>query len=171
MNVSIKVIIIIMIIIILFIWLFLSIIINNNDFSFIICIINIIWIIIIYNNNNINNGSLCLMVSLTRLCAVCWQVLTPEDSDRPEELPEASDSSSSSELNTEEVVKLMGIFEPSFSFLLLQLIKLATASKRKLMWDIHTTAIYFSTIFHITSTDLVSLLSNKWHFNVSLCVT
>uniref|UniRef100_A0A673MLS8 Erythroid differentiation regulatory factor 1 n=1 Tax=Sinocyclocheilus rhinocerous TaxID=307959 RepID=A0A673MLS8_9TELE len=39
--------------------------------------------------------------------------------------------SSSSELNTEEVVKLIGVFEPSFSFLLLQLIKLSTASKRK----------------------------------------
>uniref|UniRef100_A0A8C2KR65 Erythroid differentiation regulatory factor 1 n=1 Tax=Cyprinus carpio TaxID=7962 RepID=A0A8C2KR65_CYPCA len=34
-------------------------------------------------------------------------------------------------LNTEEVVKLIGVFEPSFSFLLLQLIKLSTASKRK----------------------------------------
>uniref|UniRef100_A0A8C1G6R9 Erythroid differentiation regulatory factor 1 n=1 Tax=Cyprinus carpio TaxID=7962 RepID=A0A8C1G6R9_CYPCA len=54
---------------------------------------------------------------------------TPEDSDKPEELH--SDSSPSSELNTEEVVKLIGVFEPSFSFLLLQLIKLSTASKRK----------------------------------------
>uniref|UniRef100_A0A671LGE2 Erythroid differentiation-related factor 1-like n=1 Tax=Sinocyclocheilus anshuiensis TaxID=1608454 RepID=A0A671LGE2_9TELE len=49
-----------------------------------------------------------------------------------EQQEKASDSSSSSELNTEEVVKLTGIFEPSFSFLLLQLIKLSTASKRKL---------------------------------------
>ncbi|XP_026085960.1 erythroid differentiation-related factor 1-like isoform X1 [Carassius auratus] len=57
------------------------------------------------------------------------KMLTPEDSDKPEELH--SDSSSSSELDTEEVVKLIGIFEPSFSFLLLQLIKLSTASKRK----------------------------------------
>uniref|UniRef100_A0A8C1E541 Erythroid differentiation regulatory factor 1 n=1 Tax=Cyprinus carpio carpio TaxID=630221 RepID=A0A8C1E541_CYPCA len=52
-----------------------------------------------------------------------------ENSDKPEELH--SDSSPSSELNTEEVVKLIGVFEPSFSFLLLQLIKLSTASKRK----------------------------------------
>ncbi|XP_026142329.1 erythroid differentiation-related factor 1-like isoform X3 [Carassius auratus] len=59
------------------------------------------------------------------------KMLTPADSDRPEEL-QASDSSSSSELNTDEVVKLTGVFEPSFSFLLLQLIKLSTASKRKL---------------------------------------
>lgn len=73
------------------------------------------------------------MVSLTPLCDVCWQMLTPEDSDKPEELH--SDSSSSSELNTEEVVKLSGVFEPSFSFLLLQLIKLSTASKRKLRWE------------------------------------
>uniref|UniRef100_A0A671P9A2 Erythroid differentiation regulatory factor 1 n=1 Tax=Sinocyclocheilus anshuiensis TaxID=1608454 RepID=A0A671P9A2_9TELE len=43
----------------------------------------------------------------------------------------AGRGSSSSELNTEEVVKLIGVFEPSFSFLLLQLIKLSTASKRK----------------------------------------
>ncbi|XP_059375892.1 erythroid differentiation-related factor 1 isoform X1 [Carassius carassius] len=60
------------------------------------------------------------------------KMLTPADSDRPEELHEASDSSSSSELNTDEVVKLTGVFEPSFSFLLLQLIKLSPASKRKL---------------------------------------
>lgn len=51
---------------------------------------------------------------------------------KPEEVYEGSDSSSSSELNTEEVVKLIGIFEPSFSFLLLQVIKLSSASKRKL---------------------------------------
>ncbi|KTG39411.1 hypothetical protein cypCar_00026417 [Cyprinus carpio] len=60
------------------------------------------------------------------------KIMTPEDSDRPEELHEASDSSSSSELNSEEVLKLTSVFEPSFSFLLLQLIKLSTTSKRKL---------------------------------------
>ncbi|XP_694764.4 erythroid differentiation-related factor 1 isoform X2 [Danio rerio] len=52
--------------------------------------------------------------------------------EKPEEVPEGSESSSSSELNTEEVLKLIGIFEPSFSFLLLQVIKLSSASKRKL---------------------------------------
>uniref|UniRef100_A0A8C1I761 Erythroid differentiation regulatory factor 1 n=1 Tax=Cyprinus carpio TaxID=7962 RepID=A0A8C1I761_CYPCA len=67
---------------------------------------------------------------------------TPEDSDKPEELH--SDSSPSSELNTEEVVKLIGVFEPSFSFLLLQLIKLSTASKRKV-----------STLFHINSVSVI----------------
>uniref|UniRef100_A0A671LG85 Erythroid differentiation-related factor 1-like n=1 Tax=Sinocyclocheilus anshuiensis TaxID=1608454 RepID=A0A671LG85_9TELE len=48
-----------------------------------------------------------------------------------EQQEKASDSSSSSELNTEEVVKLTGIFEPSFSFLLLQLIKLSTAKEEQ----------------------------------------
>lgn len=37
-----------------------------------------------------------------------------------------------SALNLEEVVKLIGVFEPSFSFLLLQLIKLMSTTKRKL---------------------------------------
>ncbi|KAM9365535.1 erythroid differentiation-related factor 1 [Pholidichthys leucotaenia] len=37
----------------------------------------------------------------------------------------------SSGLNLQEVMKLIGIFEPSFSFLLLQLIKLITTMKRK----------------------------------------
>uniref|UniRef100_A0AAR2JRY6 Erythroid differentiation regulatory factor 1 n=1 Tax=Pygocentrus nattereri TaxID=42514 RepID=A0AAR2JRY6_PYGNA len=39
---------------------------------------------------------------------------------------EAFDSPTSSGLNTEEVMKLIGVFEPSFSFLLLQLVKLST---------------------------------------------
>ncbi|XP_051578046.1 erythroid differentiation-related factor 1-like isoform X1 [Myxocyprinus asiaticus] len=56
--------------------------------------------------------------------------LTAEDSEKPEESQESLDCSSG--LNTEEVVKLIGVFEPSFSFLLLQLIKLSTANKRKL---------------------------------------
>ena len=34
-------------------------------------------------------------------------------------------------LNLQEVIKLIGVFEPSFSFLLLQLIKLMTTMKRK----------------------------------------
>ncbi|XP_051503114.1 erythroid differentiation-related factor 1-like isoform X2 [Myxocyprinus asiaticus] len=49
-----------------------------------------------------------------------------------QEKVESSDCSSSSELNIEEVVKLIGVFESSFSFLLLQLIKLTTGNKRKL---------------------------------------
>uniref|UniRef100_A0A8K9UEL9 Erythroid differentiation regulatory factor 1 n=1 Tax=Oncorhynchus mykiss TaxID=8022 RepID=A0A8K9UEL9_ONCMY len=42
------------------------------------------------------------------------------------------DGTTSSGLNTIEVMKLIGVFEPSFSFLLLQLVKLMTAMKRKL---------------------------------------
>uniref|UniRef100_A0AAY4DUY5 Erythroid differentiation regulatory factor 1 n=1 Tax=Denticeps clupeoides TaxID=299321 RepID=A0AAY4DUY5_9TELE len=40
-------------------------------------------------------------------------------------------SSTSSGLNRQEVKRLIGVFEPSFSFLLLQLIKMSTTSKRK----------------------------------------
>uniref|UniRef100_A0A672GJY5 Erythroid differentiation regulatory factor 1 n=1 Tax=Salarias fasciatus TaxID=181472 RepID=A0A672GJY5_SALFA len=46
------------------------------------------------------------------------------------ESPEAAGGPSSA-LNLEEVMKLIGVFEPSFSFLLLQLIKLMTTMKRK----------------------------------------
>ncbi|KAJ8360191.1 hypothetical protein SKAU_G00167160 [Synaphobranchus kaupii] len=42
-----------------------------------------------------------------------------------------SESSASSGLNTQEVLKLVGVFEPSISFLLLHTVKLLTASKRK----------------------------------------
>uniref|UniRef100_A0A673A5V2 Erythroid differentiation regulatory factor 1 n=1 Tax=Sphaeramia orbicularis TaxID=375764 RepID=A0A673A5V2_9TELE len=50
-----------------------------------------------------------------------------------EEQIESSDLASTltSGLNIEEVVKLIGVFEPSFSFLLLQLVKLMTTAKRK----------------------------------------
>uniref|UniRef100_A0A8B9K7N4 Erythroid differentiation regulatory factor 1 n=1 Tax=Astyanax mexicanus TaxID=7994 RepID=A0A8B9K7N4_ASTMX len=54
-----------------------------------------------------------------------------EDTDNPDEAGEGCDSSASSGLNTQEVLKLIGVFEPSFSFLLLQLVKLSATSKRK----------------------------------------
>ncbi|XP_066536733.1 erythroid differentiation-related factor 1 [Hoplias malabaricus] len=54
-----------------------------------------------------------------------------EDKSKPEESCEAFDNPASSGLNTEEVLKLIGVFEPSISFLLLQLVKLSTTSKRK----------------------------------------
>lgn len=43
----------------------------------------------------------------------------------------ASDSSASSSLSTQEVLKLVGVFEPSISFLLLHLVKLLSTGKRK----------------------------------------
>ncbi|XP_061084487.1 erythroid differentiation-related factor 1 isoform X3 [Conger conger] len=43
----------------------------------------------------------------------------------------ASDGSASSGVNTQEVLKLVGVFEPSISFLLLHLVKLLSAGKRK----------------------------------------
>ncbi|GAA6229664.1 erythroid differentiation-related factor 1 isoform X1 [Lates japonicus] len=51
----------------------------------------------------------------------------------PAESAETADVASgpTSGLNLQEVVKLIGVFEPSFSFLLLQLIKLMTTMKRK----------------------------------------
>ncbi|XP_010776068.1 erythroid differentiation-related factor 1-like, partial [Notothenia coriiceps] len=44
--------------------------------------------------------------------------------------PDAAGGSPSG-LNLQEVMKLIGVFEPSFSFLLLQVIKLMTTMKRK----------------------------------------
>ncbi|XP_075997852.1 erythroid differentiation-related factor 1 isoform X2 [Genypterus blacodes] len=51
----------------------------------------------------------------------------------PAESAECADVSgcSGSGLNLQEVMKLIGVFQPSFSFLLLQIIKLMTAMKRK----------------------------------------
>ncbi|KAF7665871.1 hypothetical protein LDENG_00131110 [Lucifuga dentata] len=51
----------------------------------------------------------------------------------PTESAESADAASgpNSGLNLQEVMKLVGVFEPSFSFLLLQLIKLMTTMKRK----------------------------------------
>ncbi|XP_072545526.1 erythroid differentiation-related factor 1 isoform X2 [Salminus brasiliensis] len=59
------------------------------------------------------------------------EALAVEETVNPEESNEGCDSSASSGLNTQEVLKLIGVFEPSFSFLLLQLVKLSTTSKRK----------------------------------------
>ncbi|KAM3863115.1 erythroid differentiation-related factor 1 [Diretmus argenteus] len=57
--------------------------------------------------------------------------LTRSDLAEPTESPDAVDGPSSSGLDLQEVMKLIGVFETSFSFLLLQLIKLMTAMKRK----------------------------------------
>ncbi|XP_029926782.1 erythroid differentiation-related factor 1 isoform X2 [Myripristis murdjan] len=57
--------------------------------------------------------------------------LKKSDPAEPTENPEAPESPSSSGLNLQEVMKLIGVFEPSLSFLLLQLVKLMTAMKRK----------------------------------------
>ncbi|XP_069548926.1 erythroid differentiation-related factor 1 isoform X1 [Brachyistius frenatus] len=72
---------------------------------------------------------------------VAFQLIRKELLEEQTELTEAdaADSAQSpdvtswpaSGLNLEEVMKLIGVFEPSFSFLLLQLIKLMTTIKRK----------------------------------------
>ncbi|XP_066549130.1 erythroid differentiation-related factor 1 isoform X2 [Amia ocellicauda] len=51
--------------------------------------------------------------------------------DRGTEGTGSPDPAASSGLNTQEVQRLVAVFEPSFSFLLLQLVKLTTATKRK----------------------------------------
>lgn len=48
----------------------------------------------------------------------------------PAEAPDVTGGPASG-LNLQEVMKLIGVFEPSFSFLMLQLIKLMTTMKRK----------------------------------------
>ena len=49
----------------------------------------------------------------------------------PAEQSESAEGAAATGLNLQEVMKLIGVFEPSFSFLLLQLVKLMTAVKRK----------------------------------------
>ncbi|XP_041803305.1 erythroid differentiation-related factor 1 isoform X1 [Chelmon rostratus] len=56
--------------------------------------------------------------------------LSEPDSAEPAESPDVACGPTSG-LNLQEVMKLIGVFEPSFSFLLLQLIKLMTTMKRK----------------------------------------
>ncbi|CAL8368323.1 erythroid differentiation-related factor 1 [Gadus morhua] len=53
------------------------------------------------------------------------------DHTQPMPSADGADGPSSSGLNLEEVMKLVGVFEASFSFLLLQLVKLLAATKRK----------------------------------------
>uniref|UniRef100_A0A7N6FCF2 Erythroid differentiation regulatory factor 1 n=1 Tax=Anabas testudineus TaxID=64144 RepID=A0A7N6FCF2_ANATE len=53
----------------------------------------------------------------------------PDQAESAETSDVATDPTSG--LNLEEVIKLIGVFEPSFSFLLLQIIKLLTTMKRK----------------------------------------
>uniref|UniRef100_A0A4W6DLZ6 Erythroid differentiation regulatory factor 1 n=1 Tax=Lates calcarifer TaxID=8187 RepID=A0A4W6DLZ6_LATCA len=56
--------------------------------------------------------------------------LSEPDPGKSAETPDVA-SGPTSGLNLQEVMKLIGVFEPSFSFLLLQLIKLMTTMKRK----------------------------------------
>ncbi|XP_010868253.2 erythroid differentiation-related factor 1 isoform X2 [Esox lucius] len=57
---------------------------------------------------------------------------TARDSQESPETPDSgADSPTSLGLNRKEVMQLIGVFEPSFSFLMLQLVKLMTGMKRK----------------------------------------
>uniref|UniRef100_A0A3B5LPU4 Erythroid differentiation regulatory factor 1 n=1 Tax=Xiphophorus couchianus TaxID=32473 RepID=A0A3B5LPU4_9TELE len=62
-----------------------------------------------------------------------FQLIQKELLEEQEESPDSPDrvGGSRSGLDLQEVLKLIGVFEPSFSFLLLQVIKLMTTSKRK----------------------------------------
>ena len=76
-----------------------------------------------------------LSCARVRACAcvfarACGQLMTC-DHTQPMPTADGADGPSSSGLNLEEVMKLVGVFEASFSFLLLQLVKLLAATKRK----------------------------------------
>lgn len=63
------------------------------------------------------------------LSLLMLQLSAPDQAESAETSDVATDPTSG--LNLEEVIKLIGVFEPSFSFLLLQIIKLLTTMKRK----------------------------------------
>lgn len=111
---------------------------------------------------------LCLF-TLSKLCSVSWShtvtytifilslpVLQLSESE-PAESAESTDVATgpTSGLNLQEVMKLIAVFEPSFSFLLLQLIKLMTTVKRKPRWgrikkaQWHNSRVYVSNILVI----------------------
>ncbi|XP_036402588.1 erythroid differentiation-related factor 1 isoform X2 [Megalops cyprinoides] len=81
------------------------------------------------------SGALEIMTETRHAFQLIHKELLEEQ--REAESPDATeqsgppDSAASSGLNTQEVLKLVGVFEPSISFLLLHLVKLMTASKRK----------------------------------------
>ena len=72
---------------------------------------------------------LCLTYNPVFLSLLVLQLRETEPAESVESLDVASGPTSG--LNLQEVMKLIGVFEPSFSFLLLQLIKLMTTMKRK----------------------------------------
>ncbi|CAI5654418.1 erythroid differentiation-related factor 1 isoform X5 [Oreochromis niloticus] len=93
------------------------------------------------------NSSTAKLKSLTGAIEImtetrhAFQLIHKELQEEQTELnePDAAESAESSDvangpmagLNLQEVMKLIGVFEPSFSFLLLQVIKLMTTAKRK----------------------------------------
>lgn len=81
-------------------------------------------------------GALEIMTETRHAFQLIHKELLEEQIELNEQDPESAESSDlasslTSGLNIEEVVKLIGVFEPSFSFLLLQLVKLMTTAKRK----------------------------------------
>uniref|UniRef100_A0A673A3H4 Erythroid differentiation regulatory factor 1 n=1 Tax=Sphaeramia orbicularis TaxID=375764 RepID=A0A673A3H4_9TELE len=78
-------------------------------------------------------GALEIMTETRHAFQLIHKELLEEQIEQDPESAESSDLASTltSGLNIEEVVKLIGVFEPSFSFLLLQLVKLMTTAKRK----------------------------------------
>lgn len=79
-------------------------------------------------------GAMEIMTETHHALQLIHKELLEEQVDLSEPYPaESADVASgpTSGLNLQEVMKLIGVFEPSFSFLLLQLIKLMTTMKRK----------------------------------------
>lgn len=74
-------------------------------------------------------AKLCLTYNTVFLSLLVLQLRETEPAESAESPDVASGPTSG--LNLQEVMKLIGVFEPSFSFLLLQLIKLMTTMKRK----------------------------------------
>uniref|UniRef100_A0A3Q1CPM1 Erythroid differentiation regulatory factor 1 n=1 Tax=Amphiprion ocellaris TaxID=80972 RepID=A0A3Q1CPM1_AMPOC len=77
-------------------------------------------------------GAIEIMTETRFAFQLIHKELLEDESDAAEsaESPDVA-SGPTSGLNLQEVMKLIGVFEPSFSFLLLQLIKLMTTMKRK----------------------------------------
>lgn len=77
----------------------------------------------------------CFLLFCCTLTSLCSHLLQSSDSGISESSePTDACAGPATRLNVQEVMKLIGVFEPSFSFLLLQLIKLMTTVKRKTRW-------------------------------------
>ncbi|KAK7901194.1 hypothetical protein WMY93_017963 [Mugilogobius chulae] len=81
-------------------------------------------------------AALDIMTETRHAFQLIHKELMEEEMEKEQAVGEAGESTDSaaddgSGLNIQEVIKLIGVFEPSFSFLLLQVIKILTTIKRK----------------------------------------
>lgn len=82
----------------------------------------------------------------------------------PAESAESTDVATgpTSGLNLQEVMKLIGVFEPSFSFLLLQLIKLMTTVKRKPRWGRIKKAQWYNSRVYVSNVLVIFTMLTPW---------